>query len=101
MAVLPWGATSQVGERAPASSGAVPNASTTLEAFFFGFEVDSGTIPAALPAALVLAIVGAATKVGTGWIAARRAGIGRRGRLRAGVALIARGEFSIVIAGDR
>jgi CPA2 family monovalent cation:H+ antiporter-2 len=66
---------------------------------FFGFEVDPGTIPAALPAALVLAIVGAATKVGTGWIAARRAGIGRRGRIRAGVALIARGEFSIVIAG--
>ena len=35
---------------------------------FFGFEVDPGTIPAAFPAALVLAIVGAATKVGTGWI---------------------------------
>ena len=66
---------------------------------FFGFEVDPGTIPAALPAALALAIVGAATKVGTGWIAVRRAGIGRRGRIRAGVALIARGEFSIVIAG--
>ena len=32
MAILPWGAASQVGERAPASS-AVPNASTTLEAF--------------------------------------------------------------------
>jgi CPA2 family monovalent cation:H+ antiporter-2 len=61
--------------------------------------VPPGTIPAALPAALVLAIVGAATKVGTGWMAARRAGIGRRGRVRAGVALIARGEFSIVIAG--
>ena len=33
MAILPWGAASQIGERAPASSGAVPNASTTLEAF--------------------------------------------------------------------
>jgi CPA2 family monovalent cation:H+ antiporter-2 len=66
---------------------------------FFGFEVDPGTIPAAFPAALVLAIVGAGTKVGTGWIAARHTGIGRRGRIRAGVALIARGEFSIVIAG--
>jgi len=33
MAILPWGAASQVGERGPASSGAVPNASTTLEAF--------------------------------------------------------------------
>jgi CPA2 family monovalent cation:H+ antiporter-2 len=35
----------------------------------------------------------------TGVWAARRAGIERPGRLRAGAALIARGEFSIVIAG--
>ena len=66
---------------------------------FFGFQVDPGTIPAALPAAAALAAVGAATKVFTGWFAARRTGIGRRGRIRAGVGLIARGEFSIVIAG--
>jgi CPA2 family monovalent cation:H+ antiporter-2 len=31
-------------------------------------------------------------------VACRRLGIGTRGRLRAGSALIARGEFSIVIA---
>jgi K+:H+ antiporter subunit KhtU len=37
---------------------------------FFGFEVDPGTIPKALPAGLALAIVGAATKIATGWIAA-------------------------------
>lgn len=66
---------------------------------FFGFEVDPGTIPKALPAGLALAAVGAGTKFATGWLAARRGGIGRRGRIRAGVALIARGEFSIVIAG--
>jgi CPA2 family monovalent cation:H+ antiporter-2 len=46
-----------------------------------------------------LAAVGAATKFATGWLAARRTGVGRRGRIRAGVGLIARGEFSIVIAG--
>ena len=34
-----------------------------------------------------------------GWFAAARQGIGPRGRTRAGTALIARGEFSIVIAG--
>ena len=34
----------------------------------------------------------------SGWFAAARAGIGPRGRLRAGAALVARGEFSIVIA---
>ena len=37
-------------------------------------------------------------KVVTGWYAAGRIGVGRRGRLRAGTVLIARGEFSIVIA---
>lgn len=66
---------------------------------FFGFEVDPGTIPRALPAAIVLAVIGAGTKYVTGWAAARRAGIGPRGRIRAGTALIARGEFSIVLAG--
>jgi Kef-type K+ transport system membrane component KefB len=35
----------------------------------------------------------------TGWYAARRDGIAVPGRLRAGTALIARGQFSIVIAG--
>ena len=33
MSTLPWGAASQIGERPPAPPGAVPNASTTLEAF--------------------------------------------------------------------
>lgn len=66
---------------------------------FFGFQVDPGTLPDALVPAVALAVVGAATKVATGWWAARRAGIGPRGRLRAGVGLIARGEFSIVLAG--
>lgn len=65
---------------------------------FFSFQIDpSDLFDAALPA-LGLAIVTSATKVGTGWYAAKRIGAGSRGRLRAGTALIARGEFSIVIA---
>ena len=68
---------------------------------FFGFQVDPGTIPQALPAAAALALVGGVTKAFTGWLAGRRAGIGPRGRTRAAVGLIARGEFSIVIAGSR
>ena len=48
--------------------------------------------------ALALAVVTSIAKVATGWIAARRAGVGPRGRVRAGTVLIARGEFSIVIA---
>jgi CPA2 family monovalent cation:H+ antiporter-2 len=35
----------------------------------------------------------------TGYWAARRLGVDQHARLRAGMALVARGEFSIVIAG--
>jgi CPA2 family monovalent cation:H+ antiporter-2 len=66
---------------------------------FFGFRVDPGAIPDVLVPAVALAVVGVATKYVTGRIAAGRAGAGPRARLRAGVALVARGEFSIVIAG--
>ncbi|HEY7762799.1 MAG TPA: cation:proton antiporter, partial [Actinomycetota bacterium] len=55
--------------------------------------------PPILGIAVTLALVTAATKVFTGWWSARREGIRVRGRFRAGVALIARGEFSIAIAG--
>lgn len=66
---------------------------------FFGLSTDPADIPPVLLPALLLAVVTALTKIATGWYAARRAGIGPRGRLRAGGALVARGEFSIVIAG--
>ncbi|ONK14536.1 K(+)/H(+) antiporter YhaU [Streptomyces sp. MP131-18] len=66
---------------------------------FFGLSTDPGAIPPVLATALALAIVTAGTKIATGWYAAKRAGIGPKGRLRAGGALVARGEFSIVIAG--
>jgi monovalent cation:H+ antiporter-2, CPA2 family len=65
----------------------------------FGLRIDPADLPGALPIAVLLAVVTAGTKLFTGWWAARRAGIGPRGRLRAGTALVARGEFSIVIAG--
>ena len=66
---------------------------------FFGLSLDTGALPGVVLAAAALALLTALTKVVTGWWAARRAGIGRAGRARAGAALIARGEFSIVIAG--
>jgi CPA2 family monovalent cation:H+ antiporter-2 len=66
---------------------------------FFGLQIDPGALPSGLGLAIALAVVTAATKVATGWWSARRAGVGRPGRLRAGATLIARGEFSIVIAG--
>ncbi|MET9022964.1 cation:proton antiporter [Actinopolymorpha sp. NPDC004070] len=66
---------------------------------FFGLNTDPASIPPVLVPALLLAIVTVFTKIATGYWAARRAGIGERGRWRAGGALVARGEFSIVIAG--
>ncbi|MBG6224060.1 CPA2 family monovalent cation:H+ antiporter-2 [Arthrobacter sp. CAN_A2] len=65
----------------------------------FGLNTDPASIPPVLGVALLLALATTATKIATGWWAARRQGIGRLGRARAGTALVARGEFSIVIAG--
>lgn len=65
----------------------------------FGLNTDPRAIPPVLGWAIVLAVSTSLTKIATGWWAARRAGIGKLGRARAGAALIARGEFSIVIAG--
>ena len=65
----------------------------------FGLSTDPAAIPPVLGAAAGLAVVTTLTKLATGWFAARSQGIGRMGRLRAGAALVARGEFSIVIAG--
>lgn len=66
---------------------------------FFGLSTVPSDIPPVLVPALILAVVTTVSKIVTGWYAARRAGVGTRGGLRAGGALVARGEFSIVIAG--
>ncbi|WP_239161541.1 cation:proton antiporter [Acrocarpospora phusangensis] len=66
---------------------------------FFGLQTDPAKILPVAGLALVLAVVSMITKLLTGVYAARRAGIGRAGRVRAGIALIPRGEFNIVIAG--
>jgi monovalent cation:H+ antiporter-2, CPA2 family len=67
--------------------------------FFFGLQMDPATLPQALPFGVILAFVTTLTKVLTGYWAARNVGPDRRARVRAGTALVARGEFSIVIAG--
>ncbi len=66
---------------------------------FFGLQIDPADLPPVLAIAGGLAVVTAGTKVATGWWSARQAGIDRPGRFRAGATLVARGEFSIVIAG--
>jgi CPA2 family monovalent cation:H+ antiporter-2 len=66
---------------------------------FFGIAIDPrDLVPVAVPA-IILAAITSVTKVGTGAWAARRVGIGPKGQWRAGLALVPRGEFSIVIAG--
>jgi len=66
---------------------------------FFGLSTDPAAIPGVLVPAATLVAVSAVTKLITGRAAAGWRGVGARGRWRAGAALLARGEFSIVIAG--
>jgi CPA2 family monovalent cation:H+ antiporter-2 len=71
-------------------------------AIFFvaiGLSIDPRDLVPALPAALALAVVTAATKIVTGAYAAGRDGAGGPGRARAGSVLVIRGEFSLVIIG--
>jgi monovalent cation:H+ antiporter-2, CPA2 family len=65
---------------------------------FFSFSIDPGDLVGVLLPAAVLAFFGIAGKLLSGWVASRPITTGSRGRIRAGTALIARGEFSIVIA---
>lgn len=65
---------------------------------FFGLRVHPVSIPPVAVAAIVLAVITAGTKMATGWWIGRREGLGRNAQLRAGTALVARGEFSIAIA---
>lgn len=67
--------------------------------FFFGLEIDPAALRPVLPVAAILAAATGISKVLTGILAGRRSGLGREAGLRAGLTLIPRGEFSIVIAG--
>jgi CPA2 family monovalent cation:H+ antiporter-2 len=67
--------------------------------FFFGLEVDPRSLPAVLHVAIILGLVTVFTKMLTGYLSTRRAHLAWRPRLRAGLSLVAHGEFSIVIAG--
>jgi CPA2 family monovalent cation:H+ antiporter-2 len=88
-----------VGRRAQDLLSPLRDLFAALFFILFGFRIDPELIPGVLPIALVLLVITSVTKVITGWWTAKRAGVARRGRMRAGTVLIARGEFSIVIAG--
>jgi CPA2 family monovalent cation:H+ antiporter-2 len=69
--------------------------------FFFGFglSIDPGTFPSVWLPAVVLILLAVVVKVGGGWMAGRRSGLSQRGSLTLGLTLVARGEFSIILAG--
>ncbi|MFC7431508.1 MULTISPECIES: cation:proton antiporter [unclassified Agrococcus] len=87
-----------IAERARAILGPLRDLFAAIFFLSFGLPIVPSDLLPVLPAALLLAVVTAATKMATGWFAARRDGVLRKGRLRAGATLVARGEFSIIIA---
>lgn len=91
--------TGRTADRARAVLGPLRDLFGAVFFLSIGFAVAPGELLPQLPVALALAAATAVTKVATGAYAARRDGAARPGRLRAGTALIARGEFSLVIIG--
>lgn len=85
-------------ERARQLFGPLRDLFAALFFVLFGVQVNLGDVPGVALAAALLFVITAATKFATGWIATRET-IAVPGRIRAGTALIARGEFSIIIAG--
>jgi monovalent cation:H+ antiporter-2, CPA2 family len=67
--------------------------------FFFGLQIDPASLVPAFWYALALGIATTLTKVLAGYWAVGKAGGDTRACLRAGATLVARGEFSIIIAG--
>jgi CPA2 family monovalent cation:H+ antiporter-2 len=87
-----------VQERAGALIGPLRDLFAATFFLFFSFQVDPSALAGVAPAAILLTLVTGFGKVVSGWVAAGRVGAGVPGRMRAGTALIARGEFSVVIA---
>ncbi|MGA0064101.1 MAG: cation:proton antiporter [Ilumatobacteraceae bacterium] len=89
----------QVAERAREMLVPLRDAFAALFFVNFGLGIDPASLLSVAGPAGALVAVGVVSKFATGWIAARRAGSAIAGARRAGVTLIARGEFSIVLAG--
>ncbi len=89
----------QVAERAREMLVPLRDAFAALFFVYFGLEVaPTSLIDVAIPA-LLLALVGAGTKMASGWLSAQSAGLSKKGSMRTALTLIPRGEFSIVLAG--
>ena len=88
----------QVRDRAEELIGPLRDLFAATFFLFFSFQIEPTTVADALLPAAGLTVVTIFTKLLSGRVSAGRAGVGTAGRRRAGTALIARGEFSIVIA---
>lgn len=88
----------EVRERAEQLIGPLRDLFAATFFLFFSFQIEPSTVAEALLPACGLLVVTVVTKLVSGHVSAARNGIGPAGRMRAGTALIARGEFSIVIA---
>lgn len=65
----------------------------------FGLSIDPASFGEAWAPALGLILLAVAAKLVGGWWAGRGSGLSRRGSLALGLTLIARGEFTILLAG--
>jgi CPA2 family monovalent cation:H+ antiporter-2 len=65
---------------------------------FFALRVSTDALADVAAVAAGLWVISSALKIATGWWAARRAGMRPRGSARVASALVARGEFSILLA---
>jgi monovalent cation:H+ antiporter-2, CPA2 family len=88
----------EVAERTHRLIGPLRDLFAAIFFLFFGLAIDPMTLGPVLVPALLLGLITGAAKVLTGWWATDGLGLSTGSRLRAGVTLIARGEFSLVIA---
>jgi len=88
-----------VAEQARGLVGPLRDLFAAIFFLFVGLQIDPSALPPVLLLACGLGLATTLTKIATGWWAAAWDGVALRGRIRAGTALVARGEFSIVIAG--
>jgi CPA2 family monovalent cation:H+ antiporter-2 len=89
----------QVAERAREMLVPLRDAFAALFFVYFGLEVAPSSLLSVAVPAVLLAVVGAGTKMATGWWSARMSGLSKKSALRTALTLIPRGEFSIVLAG--
>ncbi len=67
--------------------------------FSFGLSIRLADLGSEWIAGIALVVLAVGAKMGAGWVAGRRGGLGAQGRVALGLTLLPRGEFSIILAG--